>query len=213
MIRCFQRTASTSPPGKSATRVGAVLVGAPTPKQLFNSRAGRHLPCLRQPASQGAQAHQGDGPPSPLRRRRAGALASERRRLRGDGFQRTQDRRQSDGGVGRRGSLLPRFAPSINGGQLRQRAQAVKAEPNLSSASREAVCHGCRARCRTLAAWSTALSARWQQPSGYARSRARDRPRSRQASIRSSNGRLPGRGGVGCGLRNALPTRKESRPA
>jgi hypothetical protein len=38
-----------------------------------------------------AQAHQGDGPP-PLRRRRSPTLrfgASERRRLRGDGFSRT----------------------------------------------------------------------------------------------------------------------------
>jgi len=35
--------------------------------------------------------------------------------------------------------LRPRFAPSINGDRMRRRAQAVKVEPNFSSASREAV--------------------------------------------------------------------------
>ena len=139
MIRCFQRTASTSPPGKSATRVGAVLVGAPTPKQLFNSRVGRHLPCLRQPASQGAQAHQGDGPPSPLRRRRAGALASERRRLRGDGFERAPTSKRGCCSGRFAGELAPREWSFDHGQPIAAASGGGQGRAERISASRAAV--------------------------------------------------------------------------
>src|SRR5579864_8960118 len=49
-------------------------------------------------------------------------------------------RRQGGAGVGAsRGSLLPRNGPSITGGQLRQRAEAVKAAANLFAAPAQRV--------------------------------------------------------------------------
>jgi hypothetical protein len=80
-----------------------------------------------------AQAHQGDGrhPPSAAVARQP--LVSERRRLRGDGFEQAP-RPQGGAGVGAsRGSLLPRNGPSITGGQLRQRAEAVKSLPRAKA--------------------------------------------------------------------------------